>query len=282
MKFLKCSCLIFLFLILFTAMPVLESESDESDSVTVPIIMYHKILKNTSGEFTIRPSDFEKDLKYLTDKEYHTVGVSDLIHYVYNGTPLPKNPILLTFDDGYYNNYVYALPLLEKYKKKIIVSVIGEDTEKWSTHGYDDLRYGHVTWDQVRDMVKTGNVEIANHTYMLHKKALGRNGCCRKKGEPLSQYKNIFQNDLNKLQSAMKEKSGVVPESFTYPYQSVSPESINLLKDVGIKAAFTIHGGLNKITIHHPDSLLNLKRTNRSSKMSVEKILDKINQVKSR
>ena len=51
--------------------------------------------------------------------------MADVIDFVLNGTPLPEKPVMLTFDDGYYNDYVYAYPLLKKYNSKMVFSPIG-------------------------------------------------------------------------------------------------------------------------------------------------------------
>ncbi len=104
------------------------------DSVKLPIIMYHGILKEEKrqGKFVISPKQFEDDLLYLQEQGYHTVVMRDVIDYVMNGTPLPEKPIMLTFDDGYFNDYVYAYPLLKKYNSKIVFSPIGRYVDQYS------------------------------------------------------------------------------------------------------------------------------------------------------
>ena len=60
---------------------------------------------------------FEKSrdaLKYIKENGYTTVVMADVIQYVQDGKPLPPKPVMLTFDDGNYNNYVYAYPLMQK------------------------------------------------------------------------------------------------------------------------------------------------------------------------
>ena len=86
--------------------------ANSEDYIEVPIIMYHSILKDSSrsNKYTVTPAVLEEDLKYIKDKGYTTVTIADLISYVYNDTPLPEKPIVLTFDDGHYNNYGYLFP----------------------------------------------------------------------------------------------------------------------------------------------------------------------------
>lgn len=93
---------------------VKETTAD-TDSVKLPVIMYHSLLKDEKlqNDYTVSPTLFENDLKYLTENGYTTVVVKDLTDYVYGKKSLPEKCIMLTFDDGYYNNYYYALSLLE-------------------------------------------------------------------------------------------------------------------------------------------------------------------------
>lgn len=93
---------------------VKETTAD-TDSVKLPVIMYHSLLKDEKlqNDYTVSPTLFENDLKYLAENGYTTVVVKDLTDYAYGKKSLPEKCIMLTFDDGYYNNYYYALPLLE-------------------------------------------------------------------------------------------------------------------------------------------------------------------------
>ena len=92
----------------------------------VPIVMYHKISvsQRSLGKHVIAPEELEADLRYLTENGYETVFMADLIAFVHEGRPLPDKPIVLTFDDGYYNNYSKGMPLLEQYDMKMVLSVI--------------------------------------------------------------------------------------------------------------------------------------------------------------
>lgn len=103
-------------------------------AVQVPIIMYHGLLKETkrTGAYVVTPETFEKDLQYLKEKGYTTIVMQDLLDYVGKNQPLPEKPIMLTFDDGYYNNYLYAFPLLKQYGCKMVLSPIGRYTDEYS------------------------------------------------------------------------------------------------------------------------------------------------------
>ena len=107
-----------------------SSEKSVPMEQSLPVIMYHSVLSDPSrtGDYVITPDEFEKDLIYIKSKGMNTVTPDMIIDYVDNGTPLPADPILLTFDDGHLNNMTYALPLLQKYDMYATVSVVGAYT----------------------------------------------------------------------------------------------------------------------------------------------------------
>ena len=108
--------------------------SEEADGVSLPILMYHSVLKDKSraGKYVVSPDTLEQDMLYLKGCGYTTVVMEDLINYVENGVPLPEKPVMLTFDDGHLNNKTYVYPLLQKHGMKAVISIVGEYTELFS------------------------------------------------------------------------------------------------------------------------------------------------------
>ena len=102
-----------------------KETTTDTDSVKLPVIMYHSLLKDEKlqNDYTVSPTLFENDLKYLTENGYTTVVVKDLIDYVYGKKSLPEKCIMLTFDDGYNNNYTDLYPLLQKYNVKATIFI---------------------------------------------------------------------------------------------------------------------------------------------------------------
>ena len=135
--------------VLFVFCPFAAHAAGESDPaadpVLLPIIMYHEVKPNKSGKDAIQPWEFEADLKWLADNGYTTIVMADLIAYVRDGTPLPEKPIILSFDDGYYNNYVYVLPLLQQYSARIVLSLLGRNTDDFTEWPSESIDYAHVT-----------------------------------------------------------------------------------------------------------------------------------------
>jgi peptidoglycan/xylan/chitin deacetylase (PgdA/CDA1 family) len=120
----------------------------------VPILMYHYISAAPSAQDRIRyglsvsPEMFGAQLKLLQDNGFTTITLRDLYNYLAIGTPLPNNPIILTFDDGYLDNYTNAFPLLQKY------NMIG--TFFVLTGPADDGDPAYLTWDMIQEMSNAG------------------------------------------------------------------------------------------------------------------------------
>ncbi|MBR5155482.1 MAG: polysaccharide deacetylase family protein [Clostridia bacterium] len=248
--------------------------SAKKEKVEVPILMYHSILRstNTHGNYIISESAFEADLKFLKDNGYTTIVMKDLIDYVYNDKALPKKPVVLTFDDGYFNNFSYAFPLLKKYNSKAVLSIIGYYTDLYTKTPDENPSYSHVTWNDVKKMMDSGLVEMQNHSHNLHTTDKGRNGAKKKQGESQAKYRELLMSDLGKLQEDFKTNTGYTPSTFTYPFGSVSNASFDIIKDMGFKASLSCESGMNTIT-RDPECLYMLKRYLRTPKKSAESIL---------
>ena len=263
----------FTIIALLIFMPV-DSRAGQEREAQVPIIMYHSLLAKNTNEWNIHPEAFERDLRYLSENGYTAVFISDLIAFVHEGRPLPEKPVVLTFDDGYYNNYSQGTPLLEKYDMKIVLSVIGASSDHWTKHaGETDERYGHLTWNHIAQMVATGRVELANHTQNLHKNENGRKGCRMKAGEDFGAYERLIIDDLGTLQASIERVCGVRPECFTYPFGSHCASADEVLARMGFKATLSCASGMNHLRVGDYGCLWKLKRSNRTPGTSVEEIL---------
>lgn len=257
-----------------------EDNLSKTNSVQLPIIMYHGLTKDIKkqNEYFISPSTFENDLQYLKDNGFTTITMAQLIEYVYNKNPLPKKPILLSFDDGFYNNYLYAYPLLKKYNQKAIISIIGSQTDRYSLIKIMNSYYSYLTWDQINEMIISGHIEIQNHTYEMHTYNNGRKGCADKTGETFETYKEIFTEDIGLLQQRITDYTGTTPNTIAYPFGHYTKNSEKVIKEMGFKASLTCCQKLNVIS-HNPECLYMLGRflrpPEKSSDCFFKEILDK-------
>lgn len=246
-------------------------------SITLPVVMYHGLLKDERyhNKFFISPKQFEKDLKYFRENGYETVFIKDLISYVDHGIPLPEKPVLITFDDGFYNTYVYAYPLLREFNMKAVISIIGNLTDKATLIKDENPAYSYLTWDKVKEMGASGYFEIQNHSYDMHDNSTGRRGAMQKSGESTEQYRQALEEDVGQFQDQIFEMTGQRPTTFTYPYGFISNNSTDILKSMGFRASLSCAEGINYIT-RDPDCLYRLKRVNRTPRDSSEQFFQVI------
>lgn len=245
------------------------ASSENINELKVPIIMYHSILNNPqkTGKYIITPTQLEKDLLCLLDNDYHTITTEELINYVYNNIELPTNPIILTFDDGYYNNYSYVYPLLKKYNMKAVISIIGIETDRYSQEGSIlNNNFSHLTWSQVEELSNSGLVEILNHTYDMHSYKT-RNGINKKDGESQETYERKLTENVLLLDKKLKHHIGKCNNTFTYPFGAAPKYAYSIIKELGFKATLSCTEGINYIS-HNPECLYLLKRINRASGLS--------------
>ena len=254
-----------------------KAVSKEKDGVFVPIIMYHSILKdeNMWGEYVVSPVNLEKDIIYLKENGYTPVFVNDLIRYVNNGEKLPEKPVVLTFDDGTYNNYTYLLPLLEKYDFKATISIVGSYTVNASESGEEpNPAYSYLRWEDINEMRSSGKVEFCNHTYDMHNLS-PRKGAGRMDGESYEDYRSVFIKDIFKVQDLCNENCGFKPNVFTYPFGATDESAQRLVKNSGFQASLGVEEKPNYIKKDDTACLYNMYRYNRPNNISTEDFMEK-------
>jgi len=256
--------------VLFVFCPFAAYAAGESDTaadpVLLPIIMYHEVKPNKSGKDAIQPWEFEADLKWLADNGYTTIVMADLIAYVRDGTPLPEKPIILSFDDGYYNNYVYVLPLLQQYSARIVLSLLGRNTDDFTEWPSESIDYAHVTWDQLNEMLDTGLVEVQNHSYNLHAYTSERHGCIQNPGESDAAYTQLLRADLQRLQDEIADHASVIrvhprPVGVEDPHdldRQIALETVGVEQRFGAALPFIV-AGTQPDRIHVAPVLLHLR-----------------------
>lgn len=246
--------------------------------IRLPVLMYHSVNSKESraGDYVITPDAFRQDLEWLKQNGYHTVVVQDLLNYVDHGTPLPENPVMITFDDGYYNNYLNVFPILREMKMKAVISIIAAETDKYSENGEVSENYTHLTWEQINEMMESGLVEFQNHTYNLHK-VTGqgtRKGIGKNKGESTEAYQSAIRKDISQAQERFSEMTGWIPTAFTYPFGTVSEDSYQVLEELGFRVTLDAQGRMFCLT-RDPACLQRIPRFNRPWGTSAQEIIQK-------
>ena len=213
-------------------------------------------------------------MKYIKENGYTTITITDLINYVYSDYSLPEKPIIITFDDGHYNNLTYVLPLLEKYDMVAIISIVGKYTDTYSQSNEANPNYSYLRWSDINDLIQSNRIEFQNHTYDMHNMKNSRRGCMKKKNESIENYSSVLTSDLKKLQDEFETNTGYIPNTFTYPFGAISNASLDIIKQLGFKASLSCEEGINVIT-KDPECLYALKRFNRPNNISTKSFFKK-------
>lgn len=127
--------------------------------VKLPVLMFHHVGETPPGAdairtgLTVSAADFEAMMSYLKQAGYQPVRAAQLFRALFEDVPLPEKPVMLTFDDGYLDNYQIAAPVLGKYGFPAIINVV---TDRMGTTEY-------MSWDQVAELDRKGN-DIGSHT----------------------------------------------------------------------------------------------------------------------
>jgi peptidoglycan/xylan/chitin deacetylase (PgdA/CDA1 family) len=209
--------------------PLLPPPDGTVREAQVPILMYHYISVPPPDADKIRiglsvpPANFEAHLRYLKENGYHTISLHQLLLSLTRGEPLPDKPIILTFDDGYRDNYENAFPLLQKYGFTGTFFLI--------TNFIDEGRPAYVTWDQVKELAQAGN-EIGAHT----------------RDHPDLRGKDIDYLVWQILGSkeAIQNGAGLTPRFFSYPSGKYDDNVIAVLASAHYWGAVTVKQGVHQ------------------------------------
>ena len=246
----------------------------EAYSAQVPILMYHNLAQEGSGNDTISVQRFEEHLAALQDAGYTTITFQDLLAYVEQGTELPEKPVLLTFDDGYESNYTLAYPLLQQYQMKATIFVIGVSMGKDTYKDTGQAMIPHFTQEQAAEMEASGLVATESHGYDMHEVQGSdpepiRVGILPREDESEWDYAAFLQEDCQ----AMTDLLGKTPGVLAYPYGYASELSEVVLHEMGIYATVTIEEKINTIVKGLPQSLRQMGRFYMTEAISAPELL---------
>lgn len=278
----RVAILLFTFLLIFIYNSFSVSQYEQAinnklyQNCELPIIMYHAFLKDEKmhGKFVIHPDQFDADIAYILEKGYTPILINELISFTQGNADLPDKPIIITIDDGYYNNYLYAFPILKKYGAKAVISPIVKFSEIYSEHEENNAYYSHITWEQGKEMLASNLIEFQNHTYDMHSSDSGRKGLKRKPGETVEEYQETLYDDLYKAHNTIKDNFGFIPRAIVFPFGSYCKDADKVIKEIGYSVSLSCEEGINTVT--QGCDLNMLKRFNRPHGKTSEEFFSNI------
>jgi len=224
----------------------------------VPILAYHQV-SIEDDIYSVTATQFEEQMNYLQEKGYTAISLEQLNNFYEGAGALPAKPIIITFDDGYEDNYLAALPIMEKYNMRSTIFIV---TGLVGTPDY-------LSWQQIDDLEKR-HTEIGSHT-MTHV-GLGEVSAENQRREIIGS------------KATLEQHIGKPIHFFAYPYGQITPISEELLREAGYLGACSGLAGLNdkgvnayalrRVNVPHPkyglgEFRLRLLRANIYSKLGI-------------
>ena len=207
--------------------------------VQVPILMYHYVSVPPPNadiyrlDLSVTPDRFATHLLALSSTGYTTISLYDLLAHLTQGTPLPQKPVILSFDDGYRDNYENAFPLLQEFGMTATFFVV--------TDYINEGLSAYLTWEMAREMQAAGmHIESHARTHV-----------------DLRNRKDSFLiwQALGSVET-IESELGMRPRFITYPSGHYDANTIRIFKDIDFWAGLTTIQGAT----HSTDDLFQLKR----------------------
>lgn len=211
---------------IFLALCLSGSSALADNSVAVPILTYHNFDPSYQGSTTISTAKFEQQLQWLKDNGYTVVPLKDVVNYLQGkSSSLPAKPIVITADDGRETVYQHMLPLVLKYKIPVTLFVYPS--------AISNASYA-LTWEQIKDLMKTGYFDIQSHTYWHPN--------FKQEKERLSsdEYEKFVQTQMVKSKKVLEEKLNIQVDLLAWPFGIFDEYLEEQASKAGYTMAFTI------------------------------------------
>lgn len=195
----------------------------DPSEVEIPILMYHSISDADPNNSLLVPvSQFDEQVAWLKAEGYTPMLMEDVFNALETGK-VPEKPVAITFDDGYSDNYTDAYRILKKYDMKGTFFIITNNTDN------DGM---FMDSKMLKEMVNSG-MGIENHT-SIHQ-------------ELNTLPRETKVSAIKDAKDFLKSKIGVDSKYLCYPVGRYDEETIEVAKELGIKAAVTTNGGYGNV-----------------------------------
>ncbi|HOW34969.1 MAG TPA: polysaccharide deacetylase family protein [Candidatus Omnitrophota bacterium] len=203
-----------------------------SGRYVAPIMVYHSVGDpRPDRTVAVTLKNFRKHMDYLKKHGYNVISLDELVVSIREKKKTPPRSVVITFDDGFDDNYLNAFPVLKEYSFPATIFVIADEVGD----------QGYVTWEQLKEMEQhgvTAGSHTLDHTYLPGvSEVMGR--------------RQIIES-----KKLMEQKLGHAVDYIAYPSGGFSEEIKNIVRDAGYKAACTTNRGLHVLN----DDLYAIKR----------------------
>lgn len=251
----------------------------------IPVIMYHHVTKH-GGKLSVSLKSFESQMRGLAQNGYKTITANQFSDFMQGKITLPEKSVLLTFDDGFLDNWVYAHPVLKRYGLNAVLFAItglignGEirphiDMDNLNSPVPDcshhekakEIMFGDnpdsvmLRWSEIKAMEKEGTFEIHCHTSTHHRWDLSTdaneiidNGYSEYSdkindlGLVFNNKNNGFYQDLRNAKQHLIDNLGNVSKHFCWPQGYFDADYQKIASSLGFDVLYTTDArGQNKV-----------------------------------
>jgi peptidoglycan/xylan/chitin deacetylase (PgdA/CDA1 family) len=216
------------------------------ESAIVPILMYHNLRDLPAGAseldrtWTVAPKNFEAQVEWLSAHGFHTISMGQLVAHLNRKSPLPTKPIVISFDDGWVEQYTVAFPIL---RKRNFIGTFFVYTNPVGRNHY-------LSWEQLKEMTLTG-MDIQAHTITHpHLRTIAASEA---------------QREISESKKTLESKLGKPVVALSYPFGEYNAAIIEMTKRAGLESAVTLATGyrqradelftLHRIRVSYDDTL---------------------------
>ncbi len=215
----------------------------------VPVLMYHHVAPHPGDLVTVTPEVFEGQMYYLAQKGIRTLTLDELMAVMAGTLRLKEKAVVITFDDAWLDNFLFAYPILLKYGLKATIFIVTDRSDAASLHAGGatpgpvprhreamQLASGSeahrvvLGWEQLREMMASGLVECHSHT-MSHAR------CAELSPEAL-------REELALSRQLIEERLGKPCPYLCWPFGSVNEAAVAQARAAGYRGLFTTELGV--------------------------------------
>lgn len=210
-------------------------------------------------QYAVSTRNLASQFDWLASHGYHVISLQQLIDARSGKAKLPDHAVMLTFDDGLKSSYSKVFPLLKAYGYHAVVAVVGSwaDLAPGKKVDYDYrtfTRDDFASWEELREMDRSGLVEIASHSWALHQGITAdpqgnlipavlthAYNVKTHQYETDAEYSDRIRADLTRSVKEIESQIGHAPRAIMWPYGAYTQPAEEIAKSLGLSATFTLN-----------------------------------------
>ncbi|MEK9136549.1 MAG: polysaccharide deacetylase family protein [Bacteroidota bacterium] len=212
----------------------------------VQVLMYHRVCsddESVTSPYALSRNVFRRQMEYLLAHGYRVLRIADLITQDQNSVPSGERGVLITFDDGYLDNYENAFPVLQEFGFTACISLVADFNRRrnWWDRRYAIMKAPLLRPDQISEMVK-GGIEFGTHT--INHPSLPSLG------------ERELEQELIGSKHIVEDITGKPVRWLAYPYGDVNSRVKRAARKAGYSCGFAVNSG----PLHFESDLYEIRR----------------------